>query len=236
MNPEFVWKGLFNPSWVIMVYHMEKRWCADCIWATTWDFSATQAFKRALLFLFFLLFPTFLICSYFSLLFHENALLSPLFHSKMSLTGKSPKNFPHSFRSLEFYMLINVFFMEPTAKTSHFLIFTSKGISVQLVLLSQQLSCLLSVKFIISNNSFWWILNMQKPYYPYFFTPKIPTFSLLFQNFYPYFFPTFLLKSTWKPANNVVCATSILSLIRAFASHLNILLLLSYWLNIICSF
>ena len=29
--------------------------------------------------------PTFLICSYFSLLFHENALLFLLFHSKMSL-------------------------------------------------------------------------------------------------------------------------------------------------------
>ena len=47
-----------------------------------------QAFKRALLFLFFLLFPTFLICFYFSLLFHENALLSLLFNSKMSWTRK----------------------------------------------------------------------------------------------------------------------------------------------------
>ena len=35
---------------------------------------------------------------------------------------------------------------------------------------------------------------------PYFFTPIIPTFSLLFPNFYPYFFPTFLLMGTWKPA------------------------------------
>ena len=39
-----------------------------------------QAFKWALLFLFFLLFPTFLISSFFSLLYHENALLSLLFH------------------------------------------------------------------------------------------------------------------------------------------------------------
>ena len=32
-------------------------------------------------------------------------------------------------------------------------------------------------------------------FYPYFFTPIIPSFSLLFPNFYPYF----LLKGTWKP-------------------------------------
>ena len=42
-----------------------------------------QAFKRALLFLLFLLFPTFFLCSYFSLLFSENALLSLLFSPKM---------------------------------------------------------------------------------------------------------------------------------------------------------
>ena len=53
----------------------------------------SQAFKWALLFLIFILFPTFLICSYFSLLFHENALLSLLFHSKMSLLRKNPEFF-----------------------------------------------------------------------------------------------------------------------------------------------
>ena len=45
-------------------------------------------------------------------------------------------------------------------------------------------------------------------------------------------------------SNNVVCATSkasdqpahMRSLIRAFASRLSILWLLSYWLNTICSF
>ena len=65
-----------------------------------WDFGAMQAFKWAL---FFLLFPTFLICSYFSLLFHENALLSLLFHSKMLFTRKNPEIFPRSLRSLGFY-------------------------------------------------------------------------------------------------------------------------------------
>ena len=61
-----------------------------------------QAFKRALLFLFFLLFPTFLICSYFSLLFHENALLSLLFHSKISLTRKNQEIFLARFASSSF--------------------------------------------------------------------------------------------------------------------------------------
>ena len=67
--------------------------------------SHRQAFKRALLFLFFLLFPTFFICSYFSLLFHEKALLSLLFHSEMPFTCKNPEFFPRSLRSLGFYKL-----------------------------------------------------------------------------------------------------------------------------------
>ena len=48
----------------------------------------------------FPIFPTFLICSYFSLLFHENALLSLLFHSKTSFTRKNP----------EFFLTISVTF------------------------------------------------------------------------------------------------------------------------------
>ena len=51
------------------------------------NFLLTQAFKWALLF------PTFLICSYFSLLFHENVLLSILFHYKMSCMRKNPEIF-----------------------------------------------------------------------------------------------------------------------------------------------
>ena len=39
-------------------------------------------------------------------------------------------------------------------------------------------------------------LYLEKPYYPYFFMSLIHTFSLLFTNFYPYFFPTFLLMGT----------------------------------------
>ena len=43
---------------------------------------------------------------------------------------------------------------------------------------------------------------LEKPYYPYFFTPIIPTFSLPFPNFYPYFSPTFLLLGFWKPVTD----------------------------------
>ena len=52
-----------------------------------------QAFKRALLFLLFLLFPTFL-CSYFSLLFFWNALLSLLLSPKMFEVTKNCNFFP----------------------------------------------------------------------------------------------------------------------------------------------
>ena len=65
--------------------------------------SRGKAFKWALLFLFFLLFPTFLICSYFSLLFLENALLSLLFHFKMSCTRKNPEIFPARFRNQSYF-------------------------------------------------------------------------------------------------------------------------------------
>ena len=60
------------------------------------QFYIFQAFKRALLF------PTFLIYSYFSLIFHENALLSLLFHSKMSFRHKNPEIFPCRFAHSHF--------------------------------------------------------------------------------------------------------------------------------------
>ena len=57
----------------------------------------------------FLLFPPFLICSYFSLLLYENALLSLLFHSKMSFWRKNSEIFPRSLLSLRFYKLTSMF-------------------------------------------------------------------------------------------------------------------------------
>ena len=81
----------------------------------------SQAFKRALLFLFFLLFPTFLICSYFSLPFHENTLLSLLFHPKMSFLRKKSRKFPW-LASLEFYTFTVMFIQgtDASLNTSNF--------------------------------------------------------------------------------------------------------------------
>ena len=59
------------------------------------DYKDLQAFKQALLFLLFLLFPTFL-CSDFSLFFSENALLSLLFSPKIFEVTKNCNFFPHS--------------------------------------------------------------------------------------------------------------------------------------------
>ena len=85
-----------------------------------------QAFKWALLFLFYLLFPTFLICSYFSLLFHENALLSLLFHSKMSFTRKNSEIFPRLLCPLGFYKLISMFTQGARRLTPKILMFNLK--------------------------------------------------------------------------------------------------------------
>ena len=60
------------------------------------DWYRIQAFKRALLFLLFLLFPTFILCSYFFLLFSEKALLSLLFSPKMFELTKNCNFFPCS--------------------------------------------------------------------------------------------------------------------------------------------
>ena len=63
--------------------------------------SNRAGFKWALLFLLFLLFSTFyFLCSYFSLLFSENALLSLLFSPKMFEVTKNCNFFPRSLCSL----------------------------------------------------------------------------------------------------------------------------------------
>ena len=71
-------------------------------------------------------FPTFLIYSYFSLLFPENALLSILFHPKMSFTIKNPEIFPRSFRSLRFYKLTSMFIQGALRLTPKILLFNLK--------------------------------------------------------------------------------------------------------------
>ena len=63
------------------------------------NFAYAQAFKRALLFLLFLLFPVLFLCSYFFLLFSENALL---FSPKMFEVTKNCNFFHAVFARLQF--------------------------------------------------------------------------------------------------------------------------------------
>ena len=62
---------------------------------------------------------------YLLLFFLKNALLSLLFHSKMSFTRKNPEFFPRSLRSLEFNKSI-MFFREHAANIIFFVL-TPKG-------------------------------------------------------------------------------------------------------------
>ena len=112
-----------------------------------------QAFKWALLFLFFLLFPTFLIYSYFSLLFLENALLSLLFQPKMSFTGKNPEIFPRSLSSLGFYQLISMFIQGARGLTPQNFMLSLKVSLFGLYYWSQVLFYPINQKFCISNSS-----------------------------------------------------------------------------------
>ena len=41
-------------------------------------------------------------------------------------------------------------------------------------------------------------VHSEHPYYHY-ISFEIPNFALFFQNFEPYFIPTFLMEGTWKP-------------------------------------
>ena len=61
------------------------------------------------------------------LLFLKNALLSLLFHSKMSFTCKNPEFLPRSLRSLKFNKLTNDFFFRKHAAKHHYLVLTPKG-------------------------------------------------------------------------------------------------------------
>ena len=68
----------------------------------------------------FPIFPTFPYFFDLLLLFHENALLSLLFHSKLSFTRKNPEIFPHSLRSLVFYKLASMFIQVGCCLTPQF--------------------------------------------------------------------------------------------------------------------
>ena len=96
--PTYMMNEIFYPACLSAPLFIERhRNFNGTLFIPAWK--PLHAFKWAL---FFLLFPTFLICSYFSLLFHDNALLFLLFHSKMTFTCKNLEIYPRSLRSLEF--------------------------------------------------------------------------------------------------------------------------------------
>ena len=191
-----------------------------------------QAFKVAL---FFLLFPTFLICSYFSLLFHENALLSLLFYSKMSFTRKNLEIFPRSLRSLRFYKLTSMFIQGEWRLTPQFLLFN----------------------LIVSLNAWYychryypahliWNYLFQTAHCNEFYiwkSPTIPTFlrrySLLFHYFFQIFIPTFSLLFCWWALESLIFQhLNRFHLIRKYQIGLTVWSYLTdcvaYW-SIVCS-
>ena len=64
------------------------------------------------------------------LLFLKNALVSLLFHSKMSFIRINPEFFPRLLRSLGFNKLTNDFFSGSMLQKHHFFSFNPKGLSV----------------------------------------------------------------------------------------------------------
>ena len=62
------------------------------------------------------------------LIFLKNALLSLLFHSKMSFTRKNPEFFPRSLRLLGFNKLADDFFQGAHCKTSIFLVLSPRAL------------------------------------------------------------------------------------------------------------
>ena len=131
---------------------------------------------------------------YLHLLFLKNALLSLLFHSKMSFTIKNPEFFLARSARSHLINKLMIFFREHAAKNQFFSL-APKG-------------SLFSLYYCHSYHPAYLVWNLfltthcdkfctwKSPTIPTFFTPIIPTFSLLLPNFYRYFFPTFLWKGT----------------------------------------
>ena len=116
------------------------------------------------------------------LLFLKNALLSLLFHSKMSFTRKNPEFFPCSFG---FYKLSNNFFRS-TLQNINFLVLTPKGSLFSLYYCHSYYPAYLAWNLFLTTHCD--KFNTCKALLSLLFTSIIPTFSLLFPNFYRYFF------------------------------------------------
>ena len=136
------------------------------------------------------------------LLFLKNALLSLLFHSKMSFMRKNPDFFPRSLRSLKFDRLSYDFFQGARCKTSFFLVLTQKGSLFSLYYCHSYYPAYLVWNLFTHCDKF---CTWKSPTIPSFFTTIIPTFSLLFPNFYHYFFVGGYLKAWGLKSKGVIC-------------------------------
>ena len=156
-----------------------------------------QAFKWALLF------PTFFLCSYFSLLFSENALLSLLFSPKMFEVTENCIYFPRLLCLLGVCKnQINLIWAATMQKFIKYYYFNSNSFSGTLILVFSfhcNVVLLFRENFVSFLCLFLSLKTLRTSLLSLLFMIEIPTFALLFQNLEPYFIPTFSMEGTWKP-------------------------------------
>ena len=140
--------------------------------------------------------PLFFLCSYFSLLFSENAPLSLLFCPKMLEATKNCIVFLARFPCLElknqiivsshnakvYFFFFTFYFSCISFIGTFILVFSFHGNVV--LLFRDNFVCLLYL--------FLSLKTLRASLLSLLFMFEIPTFALLFQNFEPYFIPTFL--------------------------------------------
>ena len=131
------------------------------------------------------------------LLFLKNALLSLLFHSKMSFTCKNPEFFPRSLRSLGFnrFNYYNDFFSGSTLQNIYFfLVLTPKGSLFSLYYFHCYYPAYLVWNLFLTTHCDKFC-TWKSPAIPTFYTNN-PYFFNTFPKFLSLLFPTFLLKGT----------------------------------------
>ena len=154
--------------------------------------------------------PTFLyfffLCSYFSLLFSENALLSLLFSPKMFEVTKNCNFFPRSLCSLGVSKnQINLNWAATMQKFKNYFYFSCNsffGTFILVFLFHGNVVLLFREKFVSLYLSLS-LKTLRTSLPSLLFMIEIPSFALLFQNFEPDFIPTFLTEGTWKPDRDV---------------------------------
>ena len=134
------------------------------------------------------------------LLFLKNALLSLLFHSKMSFKRKNPEFFLARSDLIKQLMI----FSGSTLQIISFLVWTPKGSLFSLYYCHSFYPAYLVWNLFLTTHCDKFC-TWKNPTIPTFFTPIIPTFSLLFPDFYRYFFVEGHLKAWGLKSRGVIC-------------------------------